>query len=391
MGSSRAGLVANENYRFGKCIVRKNSGSAEVKDLNGRVIIRLPRNWFDGKQKSLPLGIPTTLENMAHGGKIAAQINSDYLAGQFDRTLAKYKQQPQAHQQPAEILTIKELWGKYCDYKQRRWKALSAHYNRVTIGGWIDKIPQDWRKALEVRSYLLEETTEGITVRVLCSIESCLEWAMRVGELPEQRNPYKRMGSDLQTKKLSVANALTKEEQSQVIKAFYDHPTWAYYAQFVEFLFLTGCRPSEAIGLDWSQMTADFTQITFDRSVVRIGRKWHQNKLSKTNRARIFYCNGKLQHLLTEIHTGSKGKGAVFLLNGEYIDYGVFSKRPWKTITFPILDRSSTPYSTRDTFITRQTEAGKPIAIVAKWVDNSTGMIEKKYLDTTVTQAIRPD
>lgn len=371
--------------------MRKNSGSAEVKDLNGRVIIRLPRNWFEGKQKSLPLGLPTTLENLAHGGKIAAQMNSDYLAGQFDATFAKYKQQPQTHQQPAEILSLKELWAKYCDYKHRRWKASTAHYNLVIIGIWFERIPHDWREALAVRSYLLAETTEGITIRVLCSIETCLDWSMRVGLLPEQRNPYKGMGGDLQAKELGGANALSKEEQEQVIQAFYDHPLWAYYAQFVEFLFLTGCRPSEAVGLDWSQINPDFSQICFDRSVVRIGREWHQNKLSKTNRARIFYCNDRLQQLLADLHATGKGKCAVFQVRGQYIDYRVFSKRPWKTIAFSILGRSSTPYSTRDTFITRQTEAGKPIAIIAKWVDNSSGMIEKKYLDTTATQSIRPD
>jgi integrase len=385
-------VVAIENDQFGKCIVRKNSGSAEVKDLNGRVIIRLPRNWFEGKQKSLPLGLPTTLENLAHGGKIAAQMNSDYLAGQFDTTFAKYKQQPQTPQQPVTAaLTLKELWAKYCDYKQRRWKASTAHYNRVIIGVWFERIPHDWRKALDVRSFLLAETTEGITIRVLCSIETCLDWSMRVGLLPEQRNPYKGMGGDLQAKELGGANALSKEEQEQVIQAFYGHPLWAHYAQFVEFLFLTGCRPSEAVGLDWSQINPEFSQICFDRSVVRIGREWHQNKLSKTNRARIFYCNDRLQQLLADLHATSKKKGTVFQVHGQYIDYRVFSKRPWKTIAFSILGRSSTPYSTRDTFITRQTEAGKPIAIIAKWVDNSSGMIEKKYLDTTATQSIRPD
>jgi integrase len=373
--------------------MRRNSGSAEVKNLNGRVVIRMPRSWFGGKQKNLALGIPTTHENLAHGNTIAIQMNTDYLQGRFDETLAKYKQKPQDSQQSEiiENLTIKELWGKYCDYKQPRWKAASTHYNRVIIGLWIDKIPCDWRDSLGVRSFLLAATTEGITVRVLCSIDTCLEWSMRIGLLPELRNPYKKMGGDLQVKGLSVANALTKQEQAGVVQAFYDHPSWDGYAPFVEFLFLTGCRPSEAVGLHWSQINSDFSQICFDRSVVRIGKEWHQNKLSKTNRTRIFYCNDRLKQLLADIHDTGKGKGAVFLIRGQYIDYGVFSRRPWKTIAFSILGRNSTPYSTRDTFITRQTEAGKPIAIIAKWVDNSSGMIEQKYLDTNATQSIKPD
>jgi integrase len=371
--------------------MRKNSGAAEVKDLSGRVVIRLPRNWFDGKQKSFPLGLPSTHENLAFGSKIAAQINADYLVGIFDATLAKYKQKPQV-QQPVTTYSIRELWAKYCDYKKPRWKAKTEHYNLVTVGVWIERIPQDWQKALDIRAFLLRESTEGQAARVLHSIEYCLEWAMRVGLVPDQRNPYKKMGSDLAPKSAkSGANALTQTEQEQVITAFYAHPIWGFYGRFVEFLFLTGCRPSEAVGLQWSQIQDDFSQICFDRSVVRIGTEWHRNKLSKTNRTRIFYCNDRLQKLLAEIHASGTGKGAVFLVRGQYLDYGVFSKRAWKTIAGNVLGRDSTPYSTRDTFITKQTEAGKPVAIVAKWVDNSTAMIERKYLDTTATQSIKPD
>jgi integrase len=372
--------------------MRKNSGSAEVKNLNGRVIIRLPRNWFDGKQKSLPLGIPTTLENMAHGGKLAAQINSDYLAGQFDRTLAKYKKQPQVSPSELPTITTKELWNKYCDYKQPRWKAKTAVYNREIIGRWIDRLSPDWSDALAVRSYLLASTTDGVVVRVLNSLETAVEWAMRVQILPESRNPYKGMGNDLkvaETKK--GANAFTQTEQEQVIRTFYDHPSWFVYGEFVEFLFLTGCRPSEAIGLHWSQVAADFTSICFDQSVVMIDRKFHLNKLSKTNRARIFYCNERLKSLLSKLAINCPGVGAVFRVRGQYINYDTFCNRPWKSLVLTVTGRKTTPYSARDTFITHQTERGKPIAIVAQWVDNSTGMIERKYLDTSATQSIKPD
>lgn len=373
--------------------MRKNSGSAEVKDLNGRVIIRLPRNWFEGKQKSLPLGLPSTRENLAYGEQVSNQINTDYLAGQFDTTMAKYKKQPQVS--PSALpttLTTQELWGKYCDYKQPRWKAKTAVYNREIIGRWIDRLSSDWSDALSVRSYLLANTTDGVAVRVLNSLESSVEWAMRVQILPESRNPYRGMGKDLKVSATkSGANALTQTEQEKVIQAFYDHPAWFVYGEFVEFLFLTGCRPSEAIGLDWSQISPDFASICFDRSVVLIDRKFHLNELSKTNRARVFYCNERLKSLLSKLAINCPGVGAVFRVRGQYINYDTFCNRPWKALVLTVTGRKTTPYSARDTFITHQTERGKPIALVAQWVDNSTGMIERKYLDTSATQSIKPD
>jgi hypothetical protein len=35
---------------------------------------------------------------------------------------------------------------------------------------------------------------------------------------------------------------------------------YSYYAPFVEFLFLTGCRPSEAIGLQWKHVISDYSK-----------------------------------------------------------------------------------------------------------------------------------
>jgi integrase len=366
--------------------MRQNSRAAEAKIKNGRVIIRLPRNWFEGKQREFSLGIPGNLENLTYGRSIATQINHDHRSGQFDFSLAKYREQPLQQLAP-EDFTLGQLWEKYCQYKKSGWKAKTVEYY-AWLGHLIHQLPTDWANALDVRACLLELTTEGQAIRVLKSIESCLEWAMRVGLLADQRNPYRKMGADLQGRKSarSVANAFTQDEQSRMIQAFRNHPRWSVFGDFVEFLFLTGCRPSEAIGLHWEQIAPDCSTILFDRSVVKIGQKWHVNKLSKTNRERIFYCHDRLQNLIGSL---VRQNSPVFLVNGQYINYDSFDK-PWKKLSMEVTGKHSTPYSARDTFITHQTELGKPVAVVAQWVDNSSEMIEKKYLDTGAIRAIRP-
>lgn len=370
--------------------MRRNSRAAEAKVKNGRVIVRLPRNWYDGKQKIFSLGVPDSLDNMAMGGRIANQINLDYQQGKFDRSFKKYL--------PSEPIgwdyfEIAYLWVKYCDYKSSNWKAKTLHYNQLTIGRWMEKLPPDWRDALAVREYLMHSTTRGITVRVLQSIESCIEWAMRVGLIESQINPYRKMATELKAKGGAKAkvNAFSPEHQEQLISEFYQSPIWSQYGQFVEFLFLTGCRPSEAIGLHWEQISDDCTKIIFDRSVVKVGKDFHLNDLSKTNRSREFPCSDRLITFLKNLQAHRSSIDTVFTINGQYINYESFYNRPWKKTADQVTGRKTTPYSARDTFITRQIEKGKPIAIVARWVDNSTEMIEKNYLDTAVIKSIRPE
>lgn len=372
--------------------MRQNSGKAEVKAHKGRVQIRLPRSWFGGKQRFFSLLLPATPDNMAKGQRVATQINLDVEIGNFDFSLARYRPQQTLIGENFDK-DLLELWGEYCSYKEPKWKPKTAHYNRVVIGRWIAKLPPDWRNSLAVRSYLMDNTTNGVTVRVLQSIETVLEWAMRVGKLDVQRNPYRKMAHELKDGSAAKkgANAFTPHEQARIIQSFYESVTWQYYAAFTEFLFLTGCRPSEAVGLQWSQIAAGYQYITFDRSIVRIGTTNHLNHLSKTNRSRVFPCNERLKTLLAEIRATSINDGAVFSARGQVINYHSYQDKPWPIVTGQIVDRKTTPYSARDSFITRQIEMGKPIALIAKWVDNSVAMIEKNYLDTTAILSIVPE
>jgi len=59
------------------------------------------------------------------------------------------------------------------------------------------------------------------------------------------------------------------------------------------FLFMTGCRTSEAIGLQWKHIRHDDGyEITFNETLVRQGTGAARfRKATKTNRSRIFPCS----------------------------------------------------------------------------------------------------
>jgi integrase len=372
--------------------MRNNAGAAEAQNSGGRVVIRLPRNWCGGKAKRFALGLPATAENLAYGAQLASRINSDYALGQFDATLARYKPQPKAEADAAYILGAYELWERYCDYKSPKWKAKTRHYYQVTLARHIAKMPQDWANPLAIRSWLLANTSEGVATRCLNSLQTVINWAIRCRLVAAQANPFDRMGRDLgSAQKAAPANALSQIETAAVIAAFANHPLHSAYTPFVEFLFLSGCRPSEAVGLRWQQVAKDCRSVEFNRSIVRVDGQAIENRLSKNNRSRIFPCSEPLTALLLSLDRPTNQNSLVFGRAGQPLNYEAFAKRPWPSVVYPVLGRKSTPYSARDTFITDQIAKGKPPALVAKWVDNSIAMIEAKYLDVSAIHTIRPD
>jgi integrase len=201
------------------------------------------------------------------------------------------------------------------------------------------------------------------------------------------------MSEDIRVdRELQPPNAFTLEEQDRILEAFAHSRYYSYYLPLVKFWLLTGCRPSEAIGLEWEQVSANRTSIRFDRSIGQVGSKFIKNKRSKTNRVRIFPTNEKLQILLLEINRASDSKHLLVFPSrkNKIIDYKAFSARIWKPLVEAAIGRHSTPYSCRDTFITHQIGQGIPIAVIAKWVDNSVKMIESRYLDPTALDRFKP-
>ncbi|MGD2184297.1 tyrosine-type recombinase/integrase [Lusitaniella coriacea] len=102
---------------------------------------------------------------------------------------------------------------------------------------------------------------------------------------------------------------------------------YRHYYPFVSFLFLTGCRPGEAIALSWGDVLKE--TIVFNGSVYRHGSQRFKTAGSKNNKKRLFPCNDKLKTLLEEIKpVDVLSSDWVFpSLRGKDINYGNFSNR----------------------------------------------------------------
>jgi integrase len=361
---------------------RAPRGEASIVVRSGRLSLRIPGNCFpDGKQSLISLDMADTSAGRTVAAQILANLQLDIYQGQIDPTLDKYRRAPMV-----TTVTALSLWINYVEYKKPTIKLSTLHYYQQTIGSKMAQIPHSIDKALDVRDWLLKNTTQALAARCLDHLSSAVAWGIRHTEIPLIKNPYLGMGREVKPKSHPPgADAFTADQKEDILNAFVGSRYYDRYFAFVYFLFLTGCRPSEAIGLRWGDIATDFSVVNFTGSIVLVNHKAVRMKRSKTNRVRSFPINSELSDLLQACSkTIHKADWLVFALTDDPylpINYENFHKRAWvKTVT-PIIKRKTTPYSCRDTFITEQVAAGFPISVIAKWVDNSPRMISDRYFD----------
>jgi integrase len=367
--------------------------------LNGKYLrIGIAGKYFeDGKRVFLSLGLQDNEIDRADAEMKAALIRSDILKGKFDESLDRYS--PAAKRsKPETAESISDIWDFYVNYKSASLKDSTVNYMRTGLGKLIHDCPhQSITDSLFIRNWLLEQTTSSMVKRIFTHLNAAVNWAIHHNLCKLAISPFKGMAGDLPKHKWEEEgspNAFSIVEKSLFINQISNHqnPSIAHYDRFIRFLFMTGCRPSEAIGLRHSDVDLNVNFIYFSGSIVRINGKAVRSKGSKNNKHRKFKINELLLSLINPIiiHDESSGKLLFPGIKSESIEYGYFSRNIWKPIATEICQRNTTPYSARDTFITEQLTAGIPAAKVAAWCDTSISQIQKRYFDPNRVDDLEP-
>jgi integrase len=355
------------------------------------------KHFDDGERKFLSLGLKDNEIDRADAEMKAALIRSDILKGKFDESLARYSPESKRSKQENSE-SISELWNFYVNYKSVKLKESTVNYMRSGLGKLIHDCPhQSVNAALLIRNWLLEQTTSSMVKRILTHLNAAINWAIQNKLCRLDISPFKGMAGDLPKHKWEEEgspNAFSLVEKSLFINAISNHknPSIAHYDRFIRFLFMTGCRPSEAIGLRYSDIDLVDGHINFGGSIVRINGKPTRSKGSKNNKQRKFKMNELLLNLIHPLIIGNELLDVLvfFGVKSNEIEYGYFSRNIWKPIATEICKRNTTPYSARDTFITEQLTAGIPAAKVAAWCDTSISQIQKRYFDPNRIDDIEP-
>lgn len=383
---------------------RSKFGSVQYRISNNRLQLVFR---FEGKRYFLSTGLSDTPYNRKLAQDRALEIERDIQYGEFDATLEKYKPKSvlTAVEAPSKVepspSTLHELWKKYMEYKspQASPKTINGTYQPVTAH--LSKCPTDGLKdPLKFRAELLKVTTESQARRSLMQLSASCNWGVKHKMIPT--NPLEGMYKELEASKAPPPIAFSAEERDLIIEAFETHQgkgiNYRHYAPFIKFLFWTGCRPCEAIGLRWGSINDDCSKIHFHESIVEVSGKLTRRDETKTGRERWFRCYPKLQELLLSIRPENPDpEKLVFPApKGGAIGETNFNQRGWFTV-LSVLGLAQkdgikmTLYNCRDTFITLQAMQGKSSDVIARWVGNAGTMIEKKYLDKLRLDTIQPD
>jgi integrase len=180
-------------------------------------------------------------------------------------------------------------------------------------------------------------------------------------------------------------------EKSAILEAFGESDKFSYLLPIVKFFFLTGCRTSEAIALQWKHIKSDCSEVNFEEAIVVTQGGVIRKRGTKQGDCRTFPCNSQLRELLVSLRQDKAAGGqAVFARpDGSAIAFCDL-RTAWygkgknlgivKQLAIDGAIESYRPqYNTRHTFISQCLEAGVPPTQIAEWVGNSAEIIFRNY------------
>jgi len=171
--------------------------------------------------------------------------------------------------------------------------------------------------------------------------------------------------------------AWSSQEVEEILRRMKEvYPAWYSY---VAFLAWTGCRPEEAIALEWED-------ICLKSGSVSISKVFTHGSLvnrTKTGSGRLINVGGKVRDMLRSCY--STHEKIVFPApKGGYINQNNFNRRKFKPVVQSLKDQGKVSkvlptYNLRNTFITLLLGKGLNLATVAKMAGTSERMILAHY------------
>lgn len=367
---------------------RSPKGSVGIENFQGRLRLRLPRQLYGGMQKYLTLGLSDNVENRKEAERKARVIELDILSDNFDPTLNKYRSksylrivEPTENPKP---ITLDDLWSKYCEVKKPTLSPGTWKNGYLVMTKHLSRCPEkSLDQSAKIYDWALANLTPDTAKRFIMHMSACCNWAKRHKLI--LGNPFSDM-ERIKQKKCSNeehdVNPFNQQQRDSIIQAFSTNRYYKHYEPFVQFLFYTGCRPSEAIALQWKHIGK--SKILFEQAVVASDKGLTLKKGLKTQDKRQFPIGNQLYKLLEAIKPENLNPESLVFPSpsGGWIDIHNFRNRAWKTILDSLDIEYRKPYQTRHTFISQQKALGVEDDQLAKTCGTSISMIHKHYAGT---------
>jgi integrase len=353
----------------GKCLVK-------IENVNGRIRLR----WtYQTKRYCLAAKLSTSPTNLKSAQRTALQIELDIAAKNFDCTLKRYgKDSPLT-----TVASSLDLWERWVKSLKLSDRTANGHYK--AIGNCIATYSPSTTSILWLEKVQWSASTFNSRLGYL---RRCFDWG--VEQQLVRSNPYQKVKRK-QTTKGDRIQPFSKDEMHRILDALrtntsapkrsaYPH---SHYSDFVEFLILSGCRPSEAIGLQRKHIDFNHNQLVICSSMSRGDNGSAQKRIrkdTKTHNVRILSLTDRLRSLLIK-YEAIDGEALLFPTHlGNPINDCSFNRRLWKPLLSSLSIPYRRPYILRHTFASVALEQNVPITDVAYLLGHSdTSMVCKVY------------
>ena len=360
---------------------RSPKNSVQIVDQGGMLRLR----WtYQKKRFVISLGLANTPLNYNVAQGKASAIESDIRLDRFDPTLRKYKNQPKNIQPEKEEMTTPDLFQKFIDYRRAEGtsgQAIASRYipllNNLKRWGHI----ADKQAAKNFIDLLRSRQSALIANQNLSLLKGFNEWAIETELMPQ--NVFRSI------KPLKNSHApspkrqpFTVEETRQLISTL-KKPKFQPWHDFCMFLLYTGCRPSEAIGLQWGDIDWTKKTVIIQRSLSRgqdgkAAGYARQSKTTKNQKHRTIDLHPSLVEIL-QIRTGDSQDLVFKSPKGKPIDDHTFSQRVWKSLCKEAGIPYRVPYAARHSLGSHLVENGASIPQTAAILGNTPQTTARHY------------
>lgn len=361
---------------------KNQKGTVSITDFNGRIRLR----WrYHSQRFSLSL-FAYNKTNLLAARKTALEIEHDLALDNFDLTLNKYRSKSSVSVlKEKTTVELFEAWVK--DYKQMDCE-IHTNYNstRNMISKW-GKITQQ-----NILINLNNETFCAATYnRRLTILKNFSGWMVLNGFW--LKNPL----AEVQSKKFkrikdAKREPFTELEIRRILNAFkydaacskYQFFKHSYYYPFMYFLFKTGVRNAEAIGLRVSNIDQKKRIITIKEVLARTLKGAHSKnrirKETKNGKTRQLPLSDDLLEILRPLIIGKASDDLVFLSHtGIAIDDNNFQKRVFKKVLQKLKIKERVLYACRHTFNSRCIDSGITPVMTAFLMGNNPETALRNY------------
>jgi integrase len=318
---------------------------------------------YQGERYCLSMGLYDSPVNRTVAEGKANIIEADLATGNFDATLKKYRSSETNNRQSDSGVTVAALFDRFFENRSKKFTGSTHERYKSVLKKLAAFFGSDAAAAVdEVRAEGFRESlgtlSPAVQLQYLGLVNASWNWGVKQSLVIS--NPWAEV-IKIKVPPQQRPRPFTAEEMGAIVEGFRQNRYYSYYTDFVTFLFSTGCRTGEAIGLQWRHLPDDCRKVWIGESVTR-GRR----KSTKTNKSREFKLPSYLVTLLLARRPANyQPNDLVFpAMKGGPIDAHNFRNRAWAKILEGAGVNYRKPYNTRHTFISHALAQGaNPVAI----------------------------